>query len=117
MFAHLLKGVLVWLSYTLFPLTASLPFFGLLWILGKDKTQRPQWEWLEDIDSEDLTRVIGLIIIVWLVSGAVIIIGSILRAVIEGAGKTVSRDAEDAAQEIHDRRQALLAEEEEPNPS
>ena len=117
MFAHLLKGVLVWLSYTLFPLTASLPFFGLLWILGKDKTQRPQWEWLEDIDSEDLTRVIGLIIIVWLVSGAVIIIGSILRAVLEGAGQTASRVTEDAAQEIHDRRQTLLAEEEEPNPS
>ena len=117
MFAHLLKGVLVWLNYTLFPLTASLPFFGLLWILGKDKTQRPQWEWLEDIDSEDLTRVIGLIIWVWLASGVVIIVGSILRAVVEGVGETVSRAAEEAAQEIHDRRKALLAEEEEANPS
>jgi len=117
MFAHLLKGVLVWLNYTLFPLTASLPFFGLLWILGKDKTQRPQWEWLEDIDSEDLTRVIGLIIWVWLASGVVIIVGSILRAVVEGVGETVSRAAEEAAQEIHDRRKALLAEEEETNPS
>ena len=117
MFAHLLKGVLVWLNYTLFPLAASLPFFGLLWILGKDKTQRPQWEWLEDIDSEDLTRVIGLIIWVWLASGVVIIVGSILRAVVEGVGETVSRAAEEAAQEIHDRRKALLAEEEETNPS
>ena len=117
MFAHLLKGVLVWLIYTLFPLTASLPFFGLLWILEKDKTQRPQWEWLEDIDSEDLTRVIGLIIIVWLVSGAVIIVGSILRAVVEGAEQTAGKVIEAAEQEIHDRRQALLAEEEEANPS
>ena len=107
MFAHLLKGVLVWLNYTLFPLTASLPFFGLLWILEKDKTQRPQWEWLEDIDSEDLTRVIGLFIIV----------GSILRAVIEGTEQTAGRVVEEAELEIHDRRQALLAEEEETNPS
>jgi len=117
MFAHLLKGVLVWLNYTLFPLTASLPFFGLLWILGKDKTQRPRWEWLEDVDSEDLTRVIGLIIIVWLVSGAVIIVGSILRAVIEGKEQTIGKVVEAAEQEILDRRQALLAEEEETNPS
>ena len=91
--------------------------FGLLWILEKDKTQRPQWEWLEDIDSEDLTRVIGLIIIVWLVSGAVIIVGSILRAVIEGTEQTAGRVVEEVEQEIHDRRQALLAEEEETNPS
>ena len=117
MFAHLLKGVLVWLNYTLFPLTASLPFFGLLWILEKDKTQRPQWEWLEDIDSEDLTRVIGLIIWVWLASGVVIIVGSILRAVIEGTEQTAGRVVEEAELEMHDRRQALLAEEEETNPS
>jgi hypothetical protein len=61
--------------------------------------------------------VIGLIIIVWLVSGAVIIVGSILRAVIEGTEQTAGRVVEEAELEIHDRRQALLAEEEETNPS
>jgi hypothetical protein len=47
----------------------------------------------------------------------VIIVGSILRAVIEGAEQTAGRVVEEAELEIHDRRQALLAEEEETNPS
>ena len=112
MFGHLIRGILLWLNFSLFPLFASLPFFWILWVLGKDKTQRPQWEWLEDVDGEDVTRVIGLIMIVWLVSGALIIIGAVFRAVVEDKGPTVDQAVENAEQEIHDRRQALLAEEE-----
>ena len=112
MFGHLIRGILLWLNFSLFPLFASLPFFWILWILGKDKTQRPQWEWLEDVDGEDVTRVIGLIMIVWLVSGALMIIGAVFRAVVEEKSPTVDQAVEDAEQEMYDRRQALLAEEE-----
>lgn len=111
MFVHLIRGILLWLNFSLFPLFASLPFFWILWILGKDKTQRPQWEWLEDIDSEDVTRVIGLIVIVWLVSGVVMLLGTVFRAIVEEKGPTVDQAVEEAEQEMHDRRKALLAEE------
>ena len=49
--------------------------------------------------------------IVWLVSGAVMLLGTVFRAVVEEKGPTVDQAVEDAEQEIHDRRKALLAEE------
>ena len=66
---------------------------------------------MEDIDSEDVTRVIGLIVIVWLVSGIVILLGTVFRAVVEVKGPTVDQAVEEAEQEMHDRRKALVAEE------